>query len=86
MIIRFFNKNQIKILIDEIDLKNANISVKNLISNSHQTVSYIKLLLNSQPYLSEDIILTDYFIYTYHFHVFSIFISFETISQKENET
>lgn len=82
MVIHFLDKNQIRILINQTDLKNATISLEKLISDSHHAVSYIKLLLQSKHYLPTDIILNNYFIYTNNFHIFSIYLSFEYSSQK----
>ena len=75
MIINSLNDKKIKILIDEVDLKNAGIAPENWISNSYRTLSYIENLLKSTTNsikLPEELVLKDYFICTYNYRVFAI--------------
>lgn len=75
MIINLFDENKIKILVDKVDLKKAGISPENWISNSNQTLFYIENLLKSTTnsiYLPRELVLKDYFIYTYNYQIFSI--------------
>lgn len=75
MFINTINDRKIKILIDEVDLNNAGIAPENWISNSNQTLSYIENLLKSKTnfnWLPPKLVLEDYFIFTYHYKVFSI--------------
>ena len=72
MIISYLDKNTLKIIIDEVDLKNAGIKLEKWISNSNQTSFFIKNLLTSNFSFYENIILKDYLIFTYNYKVFSI--------------
>lgn len=78
MIINTLNTNKVKILIDEVDLKNAGIPPENLISNAKDTLSNIEKLLkyntSSLAKLPEELVLKDYFIFTYNFKIFSIIL------------
>lgn len=75
MIINSFDDKKIKILIDKVDLRKAGISPENWISNSEKTLFYIENLLKSTTNsisLPTELVLKDYFIYTYNYQVFSI--------------
>ena len=75
MIINTLENKKIKILVDEIDLKKAGISPENWISNSNQTLSHLENLLKSTTNsikLPEELVLKDYIIFTYNYHIFSI--------------
>ena len=75
MIINAINDKKIKLLIDEVDLNNAGISPESWISNSNQTLFYLENLLKSKTnlnWLPPKLVLKDYFIFTYHYKVFSI--------------
>jgi len=75
MIINTFQEKKIKLLIDEVDLKHAGISPEDWISNSNQTLFYLENLLKSTTnsnWLPSELVLKDYFIFTYQFKVFSI--------------
>ncbi len=75
MIINSFEKNKIKILLDEVDLKKAGIQPENWISNSNQTLFYLETLLKSTANslkLPQELVLKDYFILTYQYHIFSV--------------
>lgn len=79
MIINTLENKKIKILVDEIDLKKAGISPENWISNSNQTLSHLENLLKSTTNsikLSEELVLKDYIIFTYNYHIFSITLFF----------
>ena len=68
MIVNSLNEDKIKILIDENDLKKANISLATWISNSDKTLTYIGNLLN----FPSDLTIKDYSIYTYNYKIFLI--------------
>ena len=79
MIINSLNDKKIKILVDKIDLSKAGISTENWISNSNQTLSYIESLLKSTTnfeIFKKELVLKDYFIFTYNYKVFSIILLF----------
>ena len=73
MIINISNKMKIKILIDEADLKNAGIQPEKFISNSNQTLSYLQNLLKYNTNW-EELVLKDYYIFTYNYKVFSLIL------------
>lgn len=64
MIINTIENKKIKIMLDEIDLKNYGINKKEFISNSKKTSSIIKKLINDD--------FTQYNICTYNFQIFEI--------------
>ena len=79
MIIKSFDNNKIKIIIDNFDLNKAGISTKHWISNSNQTISIIKNLIKSistSINMEHNFSFKDYFIYTYNYQIFSIILFF----------
>lgn len=76
MIINTLDTNKIKILADRTDLNKAGILPEKLISNQNQVLLAIKKLLKSTTNspLSNELVLKDYYIYTYNYKVFSIVI------------
>ena len=69
MIVSNLDNNEIKILIDEVDLKGSKISLQSWISEPNKTISYIKSLVENN-----DLMIKDYSIYTYNYKVFLIVI------------
>ena len=69
------NDKKLKILIDEIDLKNSNISLIEWISNTSNTLLYIQKLLNSNNIFQEELLIKNYSIFTYNYKVFLITLS-----------
>lgn len=78
MIINTLNNNKIKILIDEVDLKNAGISSENWISNANQTLQYLETLLKSTTNFYGELVLKDYYVFTYNYKVFSIILKLKS--------
>lgn len=72
MVINSLNDGKIKIIIDEVDLNKAEIPINEWISNSSKTLSYIENLLKSTTNFPNELVLKDYFIYTYNYKVFSV--------------
>ena len=80
MIINTLNSNKIKIIIDENDLKNSEISLKEWISNPRKTNIFLKKLLILDSNYKNNISFSkmnfinykEFTIFTYNFKIFSI--------------
>lgn len=70
-----FNDKKMKILIDEIDLKNSNIPLLEWISNTSKTLSYIQNLLKSIENFQQELFIKDYSIFTYNYKIFLVTLS-----------
>ena len=73
MIVNSLDNKKIKILVDEIDLNKANISLSQWICNQSNTSLYIKNLLKNYNF-PKDFITKNYSIYTNNYKVFLITI------------
>lgn len=74
MIINSLEKNRIKIIIDETDLNNFEISLKQWISNSNQILYFLNKILKPCLNSNKDFSIKDFLICTYNFRVFSILV------------
>lgn len=79
MVINSLNSKRIKIILDQIDLANNNITLNEWIGNPNKTLSLIEIILSSciKPLLinnkeTSTIICKSFSIHTYKFKVFSI--------------
>ena len=75
MIISSINSNQLKIILDKVDLINTGINPQNWISNSNNTLRYINNILKSNTNLLPKTILNDYYILTNNYNIFLIFLT-----------
>lgn len=77
MIINSLNSDKIKIIIDENDLKNSNISKKEWIGNPKKTRDFLNKLLSVDTNKKDDLTYFENFnIFTYDFKLYCIEIDF----------
>jgi len=78
MIINYFDKNKVKILVDKVDLEKICIPISKLISASNENLFFIEKILSSSNnivQLPKELVIKDYFVFTYNYKIFMIIIN-----------